>query len=105
MSFPSTRIATNAGSDIEATIRLLGSDGNPIDLGDDPIVVSLLDVSPSISNAEINVIAIAPFNAITVVIPWVGTRELGVNYSFRVRYLFEGEGIVQTTPIYGVIYQ
>jgi hypothetical protein len=105
MSFPDSRIATNAGTDIEATITLLGSDGNPIDLGEDPVLVSLVDVSAGISNAEVNVILAAPLGRVRVSIPWVGTREVGVNYAFRVRYLFEGEGIVYTTPLYGVIYQ
>ena len=100
-----TPIHPNRGSDIEALITLQGSDGDPIDLGENPVLVSLVDVSPGISNAEILAVLTAPFGRAIVTIPWDDNRQSGVGYSFRVRYFFEGDDIVYTTPLFGVVYQ
>ena len=108
MSFPSTRIATNAGSDIESEIQLLGSDGNPVNVDPnsmEPIGIAILDKSPEIGTITITRRVPHDQGRITVFINWSSAVELGVGYQFRIEYDFSAESVVQTTPLFGVIYQ
>ena len=98
-----TRLQPNSGSTVSTTIVLEGTDGEPIDLlGIDPITVSLIDVSPELGTP---IIVVGVVGDILVAIPWDDDRVNGQAYQFRVRYYFEGDDIVQTTPLFEVIYQ
>jgi hypothetical protein len=98
-----TMIIANSGSTVSTTILLKGTDGNPIDLlGLDPIDVSLIDVSPALGTPTI---VIGIVGDILVTIPWDSDRVNGQVYRFRVRYFFEGDDIVQTTPLFELVYQ
>jgi hypothetical protein len=98
-----TMIIANSGSTVSTTILLKGTDGNPIDLlGLDPIDVSLIDVSPALGAPTI---VVGIVGDILVTIPWDSDRVNGQVYRFRVRYFFEGDDIVQTTPLFELVYQ
>ena len=99
-----TRIQPNSGSTLEVPIILRGTDGEPIDLGDNPVLVSLIDVSAELGTPVV-VVDLSVFGKITITIPWDDDRIDGQVYQFRVRYYFEGDDIVYTTPLFEVIYQ
>jgi hypothetical protein len=99
----SVQLRPNSGSTVSTTIVLEGTDGEPIDLkGIDPITVSLIDVSPELGTPTI---IVGNVGNILVSIPWDSDRVNGQVYRFRVRYYFEGDDIVYTTPLFEVIYQ
>jgi hypothetical protein len=98
-----TMIIANSGSTVSTTIVLKGTDGNPIDLpGLDLIDVSLIDVSPALGTPTI---IVGNVGDILVTIPWDSGRVNGQVYRFRVRYFFEADDIVQTTPLFELVYQ
>ncbi len=100
----SVQLRPNSGSTLEVPIVLRGTDGNPIDLGDNPVLVSLIDVSTELGTPALNV-DLSVTGKIVITIPWDSDRVNGQVYRFRVRYYFEGDDIVYTTPLFEVIYR
>lgn len=100
----SVQIRPNLGSTLEVPIVLRGTDGNPIDLLADPVLVTLIDLSPGLGTPTV-VIDSPAIGQITITIAPDNTRVNGQAYTFRVRYYFEADDIVQTTPLFEIIYQ